>query len=67
MVALICVSSSWVTEITTDVAVLSALIVGFGWRKRADVMVMFVANCIADFIISSRSLGSVGIAKRGMP
>jgi hypothetical protein len=67
MVAPIWVACSCVTEITTDVAVLSALIVGFGWRKRAEAMVMFAANCIADFIVSSRSLGSVGIAKRGMP
>src|SRR5712671_1595698 len=67
MVEPIMAACSLVTEITTEVAVFRARVAGFGWRKRADAIVMLEAKWTADFIVSSRSFGSEGMAKSGMP
>ena len=55
MVVPIWVASSFVTEMTTEVANFLALVSGSGWRYRAEEMDILVVKWTADFIVSSRS------------
>jgi hypothetical protein len=52
---------------TTEVAVFWARVSELVWRYLADAMSMLVAKWTADFMVSFRSFGSGGRAKRGMP